>query len=95
MHSDKFSEIVFMMDKYTVAGPQVEASGTMTITGVTKPITVPLTVTPSATGVAVAGSTRLEFATFNIEPPTVFLGMLKVGPQIRIAFKGTVPRPSP
>lgn len=92
MHADKFSEVVFTMEKYTVAGAQVEASGTMTITGVTKPVTVPLTVTPSATGVAVAGSTRLAFATFNIEPPTVFLGMLKVGPQIRIAFKGTVAR---
>ena len=95
LHADTFSEIVFQMEKYTVAGAQVDASGTMTITGVTKPITVPLTVTPSAAGVAVEGSTRLEFATFNIEPPTVFLGMLKVGPQIRVAFKGTVPRPAP
>lgn len=92
MHSDKFSEVVFTMDKYTVAGPQVEAAGTMTISGVTKPVTVPLTVTPSAAGAAVEGMTRLEFATFNIEPPAVFLGMLKVGPQIRISFKGTVAR---
>ncbi len=92
MHADKFSEVVFTMENYTVAGPPVEASGTITLTGATKTVTVPRTVTPSATGVAVAGSTRLEFATFIIEPPTVFLGMLKVGPQIRFAFKGTIAR---
>lgn len=90
MHSNQFSEVVFTMDKYTVAGSQVEASGTMTITGVTKPVTVPLRVTPSAAGAVVEGTTRLELATFNIEPPAVFLGMLKVGPQIRVAFKGIV-----
>lgn len=90
MQSGKFPEIVYRMEKYTVAGTQAEASGTMTITGVAKPVTVPLTLTPSDTGVSIEGSTRLEFATFNLEPPAVFLGMLKVGPQIRIAFKGTV-----
>ena len=40
----------------------------------------------------VAGNTRVEFATFGLEPPAVFLGMLKVGPQIRIGFKGLVAR---
>ncbi len=90
MHADKFSEVVFTMDKYTVTGSQIEAAGTMTISGVSKPVAVPLTVTPSAAGVALEGTTRLEFATFNLEPPAVFLGMLKVGPQIRISFKGTV-----
>lgn len=90
MHADKFPDVTYRMDKYTVAGTQAEASGTMTITGVAKPVTVPLTLTPSDAGVAVEGSTRLEFATFNIEPPAVFLGMLKVGPQVRISFKGTI-----
>jgi len=90
MQSQKFPAVVFQMDKYTVAGTQAEAAGTMTIAGVAKPVTVPLTLTPSDAGVSVEGSTRLEFATFNLEPPAVFLGMLKVGPQIRIAFKGTI-----
>jgi polyisoprenoid-binding protein YceI len=92
MHSDKFPEIVYRLEKYDVAGAQAQATGTMTITGVSKPVTVPVKLTPSATGVQVEGDTRLEFATFNIAPPTVFLGMLKVGPQLRITFKGTIAR---
>lgn len=92
MHADKFAEIVYRIEKYEVAGTLAQAMGTMTITGVSKPVTVPVTLTPSAAGVQVEGNTRLEFATFNLEPPTVFLGMLKVGPQLRITFKGTVAR---
>ena len=92
MHADKFPEIVYQMDKYTVTGSQAETAGTLTITGVSKPVTVPLTLTPSDAGVAVEGATRLEFASFNLEPPAVFLGMLKVGPQIRLTFKGVLPK---
>jgi polyisoprenoid-binding protein YceI len=92
MHADKFPEIVYRLEKYELTGGQVQASGTMTITGVSQPVTVPVTLTPSDKGVQIEGNTRLEFATFKLEPPTVFLGMLKVGPQIRIAFKGSVAR---
>ena len=92
MKADKFPEIVFTLDKYTVAGAQTQASGTMTITGSSQPVTVPVTVQATDKGVQVEGNTRLEFATFGLEPPTVFLGMLKVGPQLRIAFKGLVTR---
>lgn len=92
MKSDTFPDIVYRLEKYDMAGTQAQATGTMTITGVSKPVTVPVTLTPGASGVHVEGTTRLEFATFDLTPPSVFLGMLKVGPQIRIAFKGTVTR---
>lgn len=90
MQSEKFPEIVYRLEKYEMAGAQAQATGTMTITGVTQPVTVPLTLTPAGQGVQVEGNTRIDFATFKLEPPTVFLGMLKVGPQVRITFKGAV-----
>jgi polyisoprenoid-binding protein YceI len=92
MKSGEFPEIVYRLEKYVMTGAQAQATGTMTITGVSKPVNVPVTLTPSDKGVQVEGNTRLEFATFNLEPPAVFLGMLKVGPQIRISFKGTIAR---
>lgn len=92
MHADKFPEIVYRLAKYEVAGGLTTASGTMTVTGVSQPVSFPVTLTPSDKGVQIEGNTRLEFAAFKLEPPTVFLGMLKVGPQIRIAFKGVVSR---
>jgi polyisoprenoid-binding protein YceI len=92
MQSDKFPEIVYRLDKYALVGGQPQASGTMTIKGNSQPVSFPVTLTPTDKGVQVDGNTRLEFAAFGIEPPTVFLGMLKVGPQLRIAFKGLVTR---
>ena len=92
MQSDKFPEIVYRLEKYKMAGGQAQATGTMTVTGVSQPVSLPITLTPSDKGVQVEGNTRLEFATFKLEPPTVFLGMLKVGPQIRVGFKGLVTR---
>ena len=62
MKSDKFPEIVFKMDKYTVAGTRAEAAGTMTITGNSQPVTVPLTFTKGEQGVQIEGNTRVELA---------------------------------
>ena len=62
MHADKFPEIVYRLEKYEMAGAQAQASGTMTITGVSQPVSVPVTLTPSDKGVQIEGNTRLEFA---------------------------------
>ncbi|MGH9385161.1 MAG: YceI family protein [Vicinamibacterales bacterium] len=90
MKADKFPEIVFRLEKYDVTPANVMAAGAMTITGVTQPVSFPLVLKPSPQGVQVEGNTRLEFKTFGLNPPTVMLGMLKVGPQLRIEFKGLV-----
>ncbi|MEW6322779.1 MAG: YceI family protein [Acidobacteriota bacterium] len=90
MKAEQFPEIVYRLERYEVAAGRAQVTGTMTITGVSKPVSVPVTFKESAGGLYVEGNTRLEFATFDLEPPTVMLGLMKVGPQIRIAFKGVV-----
>ena len=72
MKSAEFPEVVYRLEKYDIAGTQAQATGTMTITGVSKPVSVPVTLTASDKGVQVEGNTKLEFATFNIEPPRCF-----------------------
>ena len=62
----------------------------MTITGVSQPLSFPLALKASPQGVQVEGSTRLDMTKFGVEPPVVMLGLLTVGPQIRIEFKGLV-----
>jgi polyisoprenoid-binding protein YceI len=90
MKADKFAEIVYRLEKYEVVGTQTQAIGTMTITGVSQPITFPIALKASSQGVLLSGNTRLDMTKFGLEPPVVMLGMLKVGPQIRIEFKGVV-----
>lgn len=91
MQSDKFSEIVFTLEKYEAMGSQFQASGQMKILAATQPFSVPIALTATPAGVEVSGNTRLDMTTYGVTPPTVMLGMLRVGPQIRIEFKGLVP----
>ena len=91
MKPDKFPEIVYRLEKYDVTGAQAQATGTITIASVTAPIVLPISLKAAADGVQIEGDTRLDMTKFGVDPPVVMLGMLKVGPQIRIAFKGTVP----
>lgn len=92
MKSDKFADIVFRLEKYEVAGGQANATGTMTIVGNSQPHSFPLTLKASDQGVQVEGNTRLDMTKWGVDPPVVMLGLLKVGPQIRIEFKGVVAR---
>lgn len=92
MKADKFPEIVYRLERYDAAGGLANASGTMTITGVSQPLSFPVQLTASAQGVQVEGNTRLDMTKHGVQPPVVMLGMLKVGPQIRIAFKGLLAR---
>lgn len=88
MKADKFSEIVYRLEKYEVAGSQAQATGTLTVLGVTQSISLPIALSATPQGVQIQGNTRLDMTKFGVEPPVVMLGLLKVGPQIRIEFKG-------
>ncbi|MEO8679462.1 MAG: YceI family protein [Vicinamibacterales bacterium] len=92
MKADKFSEIVFRLDKYDVKGAQALATGTLTITGVTQPISLPIALNTADQGLQIEGNTRLDMTKYGVDPPVVMAGLLKVGPQIRIEFKGIVAR---
>jgi polyisoprenoid-binding protein YceI len=90
MKPEKFPEIVYRLEKYDVGTRQTQTMGTLTIMGKTLPISLPIALTASPQGVSIAGNTRIDMTTFGVEPPVVMLGLLKVGPQIRIEFKGLV-----
>lgn len=91
MKADRFPEIVFRLERYETSGGSIQATGSMTITGTTQAVSFPLTLRETPQGVQVNGSTRLDMTTYGVDPPVVMLGLLKVAPQIRIAFTGVVP----
>ena len=90
MKADEFGEITFRLEPYEVSGQQAQATGALTIVGVTEPVSFPISLTPSGQGVEIEGDLRLEMTTFGVEPPVVMLGLLRVRPQIRIEFAGLV-----
>ena len=92
MKPEKFPVIVYRLEKYEVGNRQTQTTGTLTIMEKTQPISLPIALTASPQGVQIEGNTRIDMTTFGVEPPVVMLGLLKVGPQIRIEFKGLVAR---
>ena len=88
MRADEFAEITFRLESYEVSGRQAQATGTLTILDATKPVTFPISLSPSGAGVEIEGELRLDMTTYGVEPPVVMLGLLRVRPQITIEFTG-------
>ena len=47
MKADRFAEITFQLEGYKVSGQRAEATGALTITGVTEPVSFPISLTSS------------------------------------------------
>ena len=90
MQPAEFGEITFRLDSYEPSGGGARASGDLTIQAVTMPVSFPISLTPSGSGVAIAGELRLDMTDYGVEPPVVLLGLLRVRPDIRIEFQGLV-----
>ena len=90
MKPAEFGEITFQLDGYEASGGGADASGALTILGVTRPVSFPISLTPSSTGITIAGEVGLDMTEYGVEPPVVLLGLLRVGPEIRIQFEGLV-----
>ena len=90
MKPAEFAEITFRLDGYEASGAGAEASGALTIQGVTRPVSFPISLTPAGVGIAIAGEVGLDMTEYGVEPPVVLLGLLRVRPEIRIEFEGLV-----
>ena len=90
MKPAEFAEITFRLASYEPSGGGAQASGDLTIQAVTMPVSFPISLSPSAAGVAIAGELRLDMTEYGVEPPVVLLGLLRVRPDIRIEFQGLV-----
>jgi polyisoprenoid-binding protein YceI len=90
MRFEEFPRITFTLESYQPSGQGAVATGTLTILDSSHPVTFPIFLTPSASGVELEGEVSLDMTTYGVEPPVVFGGLLRVRPQIRIQFAGVV-----
>lgn len=82
-----FPEIVYQLDQYTLTGEdKAKASGKITIAGVTKPMDLDVTLTPTDKGARGVGETSIDMTEFNVVPPTLFFGTMKVGKVVKVRF---------
>lgn len=68
---------------------QFDAKGTLTIAGVTRTNTMPVTIEKVDNKLKVKGSTALKMTEFGIQPPSpdVGLGLIKTGDDIKLTFE--------
>ncbi len=87
---DEFPEITFRLVGYEASGQGAAATGTLTILDATRGVSLPLSLTPSGSGVRIAGEVALDMTAYGVEPPVVMLGLMRVRPRIRIQFSGNI-----
>ena len=66
---------------------KVSVLGNMTISGVTKTITLELTIKLDGTKVLIEGEKSILMTDYGIDPPKALLGTIKTGNKINIIFK--------
>ena len=83
--------VVFRADAYDLAKTgdsiAVTMTGSLTLGGVEKPITINAQAKPGANGTLIVSGTRdVHMKEFGLKPPTLMLGTMKVGEKITVGF---------
>ncbi len=95
LNEKTYPEIVYQLEQYTLTGNEAaKTTGKLTITGVTRPISFDVKGVPSPQGVRVVGETTIDLTQFNVTPPNLWAGLLRVGKDVRIRFEAVL-QPSP
>jgi polyisoprenoid-binding protein YceI len=86
----EFSTIRFTMQSYEVSkGSAVTGTlqGTLQLSGKTLPISVPVTFGTAADGgLRVTGKVPVKMTDWEVKPPTLMMGTIKVGPVVTVNF---------
>lgn len=90
LKTKEFSNIRFTMQSYEVTkGSAVTGTlqGTLQLSGKTLPISVPVTFGTAADGgLRVTGKVPVKMTDWDVKPPTLMMGTIKVGPVVTVNF---------
>lgn len=92
LNAAAYPEIVYRLDQYTLNGDDaaVWTSGKLTVMGVTKPVSFDVKMVPAPEGLRAIGDTTLDMTQFNVKPPDLWNGLLRVGKNVRIRFEAVL-----
>lgn len=87
LKADQYANIQFSAKSLKVANGKINGEGTLTLVGVTKPVTISATSVAQDKGFKISGTTELNMSDFGIEPPTAMFGSLKTGDAVTIKYE--------
>lgn len=92
---EEFPEIIFQMKEAVINRVIARVLGDLSIAGVTRPVELQAKLERTAQeGANVSGNVEINMKDYNITPPSLMLGMLKVDPKISLNFINVVVRSS-
>ena len=86
---EKYPTITFLLTgrKINAVKNTLEAFGTLTMAGVTKPIELSLAYKVLPEGeLQITGTKKIVMSEFKMEPPTAMMGTIKVGDEVEVGF---------
>jgi polyisoprenoid-binding protein YceI len=89
LKTEKNKEIRFVLKEFSGSGTSFTAKGDLTIAGVTKPVSLPMTLTAVGDKFQFEGSVKTKLTFFNIDPPTALMGTVKTHDDVTLTFKTT------
>ena len=91
MEASTHPEIVYELDQYSLTGDTAQASGTLSVHGVSKPIALEIELVESAGGYRGVGATEINMTDFGVTPPSLWGGLLNVGELVQVEFDIVLP----
>jgi polyisoprenoid-binding protein YceI len=86
-NSDKNPDIVFKLTNVTVNGADVQATGSLTMNGNTKSISMMPTAKVLPGGeVQITGNQKLNMKDYKMVPPKAMMGTIKVGEEVTVKY---------
>lgn len=91
LKAEEHKTITFVLGSYDLAkaadGSKGTLNGTLTLGGVTKPVTIVATAKEAGAGrVRVAGSYELKMTDYGLKPPSLMMGAMKVRDLVTVNF---------
>jgi len=84
-------EIAFKLASYQLAkqgeGQTITIDGSLTLGGVTRPVSLTAKANAVAGGLEVAGSTPLKLSEYGLKAPSLMMGTMKVGDQVTVHYQ--------
>lgn len=91
LKADKNPNITFRLEKATVNGSKIQATGKLTIAGKTQTVNLNATSkTDSAGNITFSGSKPIKLADYDMEPPTALMGTIKTGEEVTVKYELTL-----
>ena len=82
--------IEFTVGSYTLVkgteGTQAQLNGTLTLGGVTKPVTISAVGKSEGDALRVTGTYEIRMTEYGLKPPTLMLGTLRVNERVKVSF---------